>query len=483
MVTHVFDNIDWKNKNVQRTETHHTNSILVQKYDITEDLAKISLEPKYHFNRKKHRSYKGKHQKLPSVNFKRAKPKLLPYPSYHEHQEYDRLSLKTLAWMYARLHKNDSSNNQKIPAWSAFQELSTQVLPNQINVGYLPPITDSTTEMKIIYAAIYRSLDIMNELDIKFIFLEVDQATYTKVLNAMFKMEAKGFEIFKKVIPRMGGFHIGICMLRTIYEQFNRCGIIELLSAADLEGKVTIKRNLKGVGVKERILLHKKLFEALLRHEVAYIQNQCLDESEDAVFTSLLDKLQTIITYETVDSMIHYYRHKAFPTLNGAVAAFMNIYLEMVNVFLNVLHFLRVGNWEGYLKTIREFLPRCFSLNRHNYARSLLYYYIHMLSLNEENLEAFQYIHDDGFTGSLSRRSHSMIPMDQIIEMTINRSCKEIGGLSGKTENVGASERWAKIHHHMVARREHLNEKVRKNAKDVNIELGALRIERDERDV
>ena len=78
--------------------------------------------------------------------------------------------------MYPRLHKNDSSNNQKIPAWSAFQELSTQVLPNQVNVGYLSPITDSPTEMKVIYAAIYRSLHIMNGLDIKFIFLEVDQA-------------------------------------------------------------------------------------------------------------------------------------------------------------------------------------------------------------------------------------------------------------------------------------------------------------------
>ena len=31
MVTHVFDNIDWKNNNVQRTETHHTKLILVQK--------------------------------------------------------------------------------------------------------------------------------------------------------------------------------------------------------------------------------------------------------------------------------------------------------------------------------------------------------------------------------------------------------------------------------------------------------------------
>ena len=57
----------------------------------------------------------------------------------------------------------------------------------------------------------------------------------------MFKMEAGGFEIFKKVIQRMGSFHIGICMLRTIYKQFNKCGIIKLLSAAGLGGKVPLK--------------------------------------------------------------------------------------------------------------------------------------------------------------------------------------------------------------------------------------------------
>ena len=51
VVTHVLDNIDWKDKNVQRTETHRTNSILVQKCDATEDLAKINLEPKYDFDR------------------------------------------------------------------------------------------------------------------------------------------------------------------------------------------------------------------------------------------------------------------------------------------------------------------------------------------------------------------------------------------------------------------------------------------------
>ena len=113
--------------------------------------------------------------------------------------------------------------------------------PNQVNVGYLPPITDSPTKMKVTYVAIYRSLDIMNELDIKFIFLEVDQATYTKVLDAMFKVDAERFEILKKVIPRMGGFRIDICVLRTIYEQFDKCGIIQLLFIAGIEGKVRLR--------------------------------------------------------------------------------------------------------------------------------------------------------------------------------------------------------------------------------------------------
>ena len=69
---------------------------------------------------KKHRSFKGKHSNLPNVNFRRGKPKLLSYAPSNERQEYDRSFLKTLAWVYARLEKNDSSHNQNVPAWSTF---------------------------------------------------------------------------------------------------------------------------------------------------------------------------------------------------------------------------------------------------------------------------------------------------------------------------------------------------------------------------
>ena len=73
---------------------------------------------------------------------------------------------------------------------------------------------------------------------------------------------------------------------------------------------------------------------------------------------------------------------------------------------------------------------------------------------------------------SLTGRSHLTILMDRIIQMTINRSSNDIGGPSGKTENAVASEKWAKIYHHMVAMWKHLNERVQRNTKHANIELG-----------
>ena len=88
----------------------------------------------------------------------------------------------------------------------------------------------------------------------------------------------------------------------------------------------------------------------------------------------------------------------------------------MANMLINLLHFLQVGNCEGYLKTIHEFLPCFVSINRYNYEQNFSYYNSHILSLKEENLEAFQYLHDEGLTGYLSGRSHLMIPMDQMIE-------------------------------------------------------------------
>ena len=135
----------------------------------------------------------------------------------------------------------ENPESQDMPGWSGFQELCGK--PSfPVRVGYLPPIPAPPTEMRVIYAAINRSLDIMDKLGNKFIFMEVDQAIYHKILDAMFRMEKEGTAKFGKVIPGMGRFHVVLCMTRTIYSRFKQAGIVELLSSAGLGGKGTIKK-------------------------------------------------------------------------------------------------------------------------------------------------------------------------------------------------------------------------------------------------
>ena len=52
-----------------------------------------------------------------------------------------------------------------------------------------------------------------------------------------------------------------------------------------------------------------------------------------------------------------------------------------------------------------------------------------------------------------------------------------------ETQNHGATQRWARIHHYIVALREHQNEKVMRKNIQKHVELGPGRMERDEVDM
>ena len=62
--------------------------------------------------------------------------------------------------------------------------------------------------------------------------------------------------------------------------------------------------------------------------------------------------------------------------------------------------------------------------------------------------------------------------------MTINKSCKDVGGLSGNRIPW-----WANIYHHIVALREHQNKNIKKKTIQKHVELGPGRMQHDEADV
>ena len=110
--------------------------------------------------------------------------------------------------------------------------------------------------MKVIFSVIDRSLDIMRELNLQQMFLEVDQAIYCKLLDAMFRMESNGNRIFDKLVPRMGGFHVIICVLRTIISRSKDPGMVEWLVYPGIGGEGTITSALNGGDVKRAICFY-----------------------------------------------------------------------------------------------------------------------------------------------------------------------------------------------------------------------------------
>ena len=148
----------------------------------------------------------------------------MPYQEEKEKKEYSDSTLTNFIWLLARL-SSSSSGVQNIPSWSDIHQviyiktyiktyikyyltyLHQDILQNihqvpKATIGYLQPIAAPPTDINVIFAVINRSLDIPH------LFLEADQAIYTKVLDVMFRVEFDEKQIFDKIVPRMGGFHV-----------------------------------------------------------------------------------------------------------------------------------------------------------------------------------------------------------------------------------------------------------------------------------
>ena len=283
---------------------------------------------------------------MPDFYLKRGSPRPLKYTLVNEKEEFKKSSFSSLVWVYSRNMKE----NQSVPSWSGFKELVSDLDLDKVNVGYLPPIPFPPTDLKVIAAVIRRTENIMKELETSFIFIEADQAIYTEILDVMFSLKDKGEDLFPTIIPRVGGFYVGMCMLRTIYSLFKRCGMLQLLSSAGLGGLGTVKKALSGVDVKEGINLHKDLYEALLRTKIEYvdvIKHEAVKETDTGSNNesdTVLTKLRQEVNKKNFKNMLLKGNIELLPTSSHVdMAWFMDTYIEMVNMLLNFLHFLRIG--------------------------------------------------------------------------------------------------------------------------------------------
>ena len=161
----------------------------------------------------------------------------------------------------------------------------------------------------------------------------------------------------------MGGFHIALCLLKTIYSCFYDSGIAELLVEAGVGSEGSIRSLMKGLDVKFGIRCYIILFEAILRTKIEFIMENVAEFSELPLFNNL--KIANLcnegVCPEKVESIIN--DVDILPTPDHNMAKCMDSLLSMIDLLLNLILFQCMGNWKGYLEAIHTFLPWCFALN------------------------------------------------------------------------------------------------------------------------
>ena len=72
-----------------------------------------------------------------------------------------------------------------------------------------------------------------------------------------------------------------------------------------------------------------------------------------------------------------------------------------------------------------------------------------------------------------------MIPIDQMIEMTRNKSSEVVGVLSGVTENKSANERMMQISHFLAALKQYLDLRIQRGQLSQHTEFSSIRMKKD----
>ena len=132
-----------------------------------------------------------------------------------------------------------------------------------------------------------------------------------------------------------------------------------------------------------------------------FLENSTWKESHE--FKNKIGNLCNHMNHDNSQIVLeNHLNENSIPSFPGDMSNWIQSLINVIDILLNMIHFERIANWEDHLQLIQNFLPWCFVLNKHKYARNLSYHYVGMCNLNEKNPRAYEYLKEGGSTASLS---------------------------------------------------------------------------------
>ncbi|KAJ8021222.1 hypothetical protein HOLleu_38358 [Holothuria leucospilota] len=285
----VWDNNDFREETLSgKGSTHNTNGIIIQRNIINREAATESTT--FHTSKPKTRkrsidlppppppasilNYFGGKRQGPQASGKEIKTDEASY-----------LSAETNPTKFAMayfLSKLPEYETPVPPGWTGFNTKlqKASAVPEKSNIGYLPVIDASPTNLSTVNTILQRSLAIADQLGLETIVVVMDQAIYSKAQQIRWKDAM----YMKRIILWLGEFHTSMSFLACVGKRFRDAGLQDVMIESELVAQGSVSTVMNGHHYNRSVRAHKIVAEVLQRLRLqAFLDNLTNAEKEAAI--------------------------------------------------------------------------------------------------------------------------------------------------------------------------------------------------------
>jgi len=378
---------------------------------------------------------------------------------------------------------------QTRPNWSGFMQTFQQgTHPGAANVTFLPMIDMAPSDLTCINSTLWFVAKQAEKFSVTPI-ITFDQPLYLKAHTVIREQNADS--PLRRVVLRLGGFHMQMSFLGCIGHIFTDTGLQEILETVYASNAVvhmltgkSVHRAVRGYFMLDTALhalmlselynrpLDAPISEQLSNHgvenangstiafpntgltEESESSRQSIDHNEniydapnddveaighlyDAISSdnAALDDTKTNTHLKAIDENISHFRQKL---KENRTAQLWFQLMDMVSLLQQFLMAERTGDWEGHLSSVKSMLPYFAAAGHTHYLKSCYLYLMDMMNLSTDHPDVSEAFSQGLHVVRRTDRYWAGLSTDLIIEQVLMRALKTSGGLTrgrGMTDN------------------------------------------------
>lgn len=332
------------------------------------------------------------------------------------------LTKTDVIWCYGKWKK------LPVPGWHGFIERITSNLKNysKSQITFLPFINQPASNYNTIYTTLLCALENAKCNGYKVCIVTFDQHLYAKAREIV---PAAPENSEKKIIIRLGGFHLLMSFLGAIGYIMQGSGMKEVLSK--IYAPKSLEKMLNGVAYARAVRAHTLL--QLTLGKIILDELNIGDVMNADLIVNVENLLDNTISYNDIESynqlsgaLLDQFKQKLKEFgERGPTAKLWVQYFNMVTIPKEFIRAERMGDWKAHLSCVKEMVPYFYASGHFPYAKSAHLYLQDMQELeNSIDPTVYQNFTEGFFIVRRSDKLSCGTSTDMIIEQSMMKAMK-----------------------------------------------------------